>query len=394
MGIPTKVDAAIHKQITQLFNNSEVNKVDKVTMSDLREIYLDFNATTPLASEVVADITHALRNEWANPSSQSELGKRARRTVEVSRSRVAEMLNCQPSDVIFTSGGTEANNMVLWSAIEYFNEWSKNRLKDVGKPHIVTTNVEHDAVKLPLVHHEAKQRTDVGYVPVSLKNGQVATEDVLKSVTENTCLISIMLANNETGVIMPVAQISKALKELNAERRERGLLNVFLHCDAAQAVGKIPVNVQELNVDYLTVAGHKFYGPRIGALFVRDLDGGTPLYPMLFGGGQERSFRPGTENTPMISGLGCAARLVTENLQQYRKNMLEMRDLLENLLKQEFGDSVGINCHTGHRLPNTASVSFKSTRLSGGEILARCPDLLASTGAACHKSDRPSGKNV
>jgi len=354
-----------------------------------QKIYLDFNATTPLEPEVIANVTDTLQNGWANPSSSSDLGKRAKLVVDGSRTQIARMLNCSPSDVIFTSGGTEANNMVLWSALEYYNEWSQNKT-ETKKPHFVTTNVEHDAVKLPLKHYEAKEWADVSYVPVSSKNGQVITEEVMKVVSENTCLLSIMLANNETGVVMPVAEIGRAIKKLNIARVEQGLCKIFLHCDAAQAIGKIPVDVQELEVDYLTVVGHKFYGPRIGALFAKDVGGATPLYPMLFGGGQERSFRPGTENTPMISGLGCAAQLIVDNLHQYRTNMLKMRNLLEHLLHEEFGESVGINCHTADRLPNTTSVSFKSTSLTGAEILAKCPNLMASTAAACHKSNQLS----
>lgn len=173
------------------------------------KIYLDFNATTPVAPEVIASVTAALQNEWANPSSSSDLGKRAKQVVDDSRKQIARMLNCSPSDVIFTSGGTEANNMVLWSALEYFNEWGKQR-SIASKPHFVTTNVEHDAVKLPLKHYEAKQWADVSYIPVSSKNGQVMTEDIIKAITVNTCLLSIMLANNETGVIMPVAEGSQA----------------------------------------------------------------------------------------------------------------------------------------------------------------------------------------
>ncbi|XP_030876610.1 selenocysteine lyase [Leptonychotes weddellii] len=204
----------------------------------------------------------------------------------------------------------------------------------------------------------------ITFVPVSKVNGQVEVEDILAAVCPATCLVTIMLANNETGVIMPISEISQRIKALNQKRVASGLPVILLHTDAAQALGKRHVDVEDLGVDFLTIVGHKFYGPRIGALYVRGLGELTPLYPMLFGGGQERNFRPGTENTPMIAGLGKAAELVTRNCEAYEAHMRDVRDYLEERLEAEFGRVV----------------------------LAQCRTLLASVGAACHSdhADRPS----
>ncbi|XP_009991838.1 PREDICTED: selenocysteine lyase [Chaetura pelagica] len=175
------------------------------------------------------------------------------------------------------------------------------------------------------------------FVPVSPGSGQAEVDDVLAAIQPTTCLVSIMLANNETGVIMPVAELSQHLRALNQRRAGQGLPRVLLHTDAAQAIGKGRVDVQELGVDYLTIVGHKFYGPRIGALYVRGPGTSTPLHPLLFGGGQERGFRPGTENTAMIAGLSQAAELVSKNWEAYEAHMRDVRDYLEARLEASFG---------------------------------------------------------
>ncbi|XP_046437931.1 selenocysteine lyase-like isoform X1 [Daphnia pulex] len=356
------------------------------------KIYLDYNATTPLATEVVDCVTEALTDAWANPSSSTDIGRKAKELIDQSRKKIATMLNAEASEVIFLSGGTEANNMVLQTALKYFKSWAgKSMQMSSCKPHIVTTNVEHDAILLPLKHFEEEQQADVDYVPVSSTYGQVLAEEIEKQIRPHTCLVTVMLANNETGVIMPVAEISRKIRKLNEIRQMEGLCRILLHTDAAQAIGKITVDAKELGVDYLTVVGHKFYGPRIGAVYVKNLgDSKIPLYPMFFGGGQEQKFRPGTENTPMIHGLGCAAELISRNLKIYQGNMMKMRDLLEQSLAEEFGENVIVNCNAATRLPNTSSVSFRKTAFTGGEILSRCPELMASTGAACHGTGKPS----
>ncbi|EFX64123.1 hypothetical protein DAPPUDRAFT_229859 [Daphnia pulex] len=332
------------------------------------KIYLDYNATTPLATEVVDCVTEALTNACANPSSSTDIGRKAKELIDQSRKKIATMLNAEASEVIFLSGGTEANNMVLQTALKYFKSWAgKSMQMSSCKPQIVTTNVEHDAILLPLKHFEEEQQADVDYVP--------------KQIRPHTCLVTVMLANNETGVIMPVAEISRKIRKLNEIRQMEGLCQILLHTDAAQAIGKITVDAKELGVDYLTVVGHKVIywilrasnWSTVRQELWNEGDSKIPLYPMFFGGGQEHRFRPATKNTPMIHGLGCAAELISRNLKIYQGKMMKMRDLLEQ--------SLAVRTH---------SVSFRKTALTCGEILSRCPELTASTGAACHGTGKPS----
>ncbi|XP_052658978.1 selenocysteine lyase isoform X3 [Harpia harpyja] len=202
-----------------------------------------------------------------------------------------------------------------------------------GTPHIVTSSVEHDSIRLPLEQLVKESLAEATFVAVSPRSGRAEVDDVLAAIRPTTCLVSIMLANNETGVIMPVTELSQRIHALNQWRVAEGLPRILVHTDAAQMIGKGRVDVQELGVDYLTIVGHKFYGPRIGALYVRGPGTTTPLHPMLFGGGQERSFRPGTENTPMIAGLGQAAELVSKNWEAYKAHMQDVRDYLEARLE-------------------------------------------------------------
>ncbi|XP_057696159.1 selenocysteine lyase [Corythoichthys intestinalis] len=354
-------------------------------------IYMDYNATTPVAPEVIQATYEALWDAWGNPSSSYDAGKKAKAIITQSRESVAKMVGGNAEDIIFTSGGTEANNMVLHTAIEHF----MRRNRDAGErndgllPHIVSSNVEHDSVKLLAEHLKKQGVADFTFVPVSKVTGRVEVDDVVAAVRPNTCLVSIMLANNETGVIMPIGEISRRVRSLTSQNER-----VFIHTDAAQALGKIPVDVMALGVDYLTVVGHKFYGPRIGALFVDGLGVKTPLYPMLLGGGQERNFRPGTENTPMIAGLGKAAELVTARLSKHESHMLDIREYLEERLKVVFKEKLHFNNHFqgSDRLPNTCNVSIVGPGLQGWRVLSHCKKLLASVGAACHsdQGDRPS----
>ncbi|XP_023809718.1 selenocysteine lyase isoform X2 [Oryzias latipes] len=333
-------------------------------------IYMDYNATTPLEPEVLQAVSTALQDAWGNPSSNHIAGATAKAIIYQSRQSVARMVGGKAEDIIFTSGGTEANNLVLHTAVEYFQkncgaaeqgEGLQNGCR--GLPHIITSNIEHDSIQQVASHLQKEGKAEVTFVPVSRVSGCIEVEDVIAAVRPNTCLISVMLANNETGVIMPLQEICQRVKFLN-KQRER--LRILLHTDAAQALGKIPVDVQELGVDYLTIVGHKFYAPRIGALFVNGPGSRTPLYPMLFGGGQERNFRPGTENTPMIAGLG----------------------------KSVFRDKIRFNNRFpgSDILPNTINMSILGPTLQGWRVLSTCRRLLASVGAACHSAsgNRPS----
>ncbi|EDO30645.1 predicted protein [Nematostella vectensis] len=357
-------------------------------------IYLDYNATTPLDPTVLESIHNALQNAWGNPSSSHHFGSEANGIIKRSRASIAKMINAHNSEIIFTSGGTESNNMVIHTAIEHY----KKQRETTGKailppiPHIITSNQEHDSVCLPLKQLEAESKIELGVVHVSKSSGMVMPDAVMDAIRPNTCLVSLMLANNETGIIQPISEIFKSLQSIQKKRSEAGLPTILTHTDAAQALGKIPVDVLDLDVDYLTIVGHKFYGPRIGALYVRSLGepSGRPLYPMFFGGGQERNYRPGTENTGMIAGLGQAAQLVVDHLYEYQEHMENVRDYLEASLTEKFGkECIHINGRfsTSKRLPNTCNVSFIGDGLHGRTILKTVNHLLASVGAACH-SDR------
>ncbi|XP_063501884.1 selenocysteine lyase isoform X3 [Symphalangus syndactylus] len=396
---------------------------------------MDYNATTPLEPEVIQAMTEAMWEAWGNPSSPYSAGRKAKDIINAARESLAKMIAGKPQDIIFTSGGTESNNLVIHSVVKHFhaNQTSKGHTGGHhspvkgAKPHFITSSVEHDSIRLPLEHLVEEQVADqplffllllsllnvkmmkmktfmmicfhlinkVTFVPVSKVSGQAAVDDILAAVRPTTRLVTIMLANNETGIVMPVPEISQRVKALNQERVAAGLPPILVHTDAAQALGKQRVDVEDLGVDFLTIVGHKFYGPRIGALYVRGLGEFTPLYPMLFGGGQERNFRPGTENTPMIAGLGKAAELVTQNCEAYEAHMRDVRDYLEERLEAEFGQKrIHLNSQFPgtQRLPNTCNFSIRGPRLQGRVVLAQCRVLIASVGAACHSDhgDQPS----
>ncbi|XP_066858891.1 selenocysteine lyase isoform X2 [Anser cygnoides] len=318
-------------------------------------VYLDYNATTPLAPEVAQALGEAACQAWGNPSSAHPAGRKAKELIAGARESLARMVGGRPEDVVFTSGGTEANNMVIHTALRHFRE---SKGQDRGTPHIVTSSVEHDSIRLPLEQLVKESLAEATFVPVSPRSGQAEVDDVLAAVRPTTCLVSIMLANNETGVIMPVSKLSQRIHALNQKRVAEGLPRILVHTDAAQMIGKGRVDMQELGVDYLTIVGHKFYGPRIGALYVHGPGTTTPLHPMLFGGGQERSFRPGTENTPMIAGLGKAAELVSRNWEAYEAHMRDVRDYLEARLEScpQPSDS------SRHPLGSRGSTSTASSR--------------------------------
>ncbi|KAM9613960.1 selenocysteine lyase isoform 10-T19 [Morphnus guianensis] len=387
-------------------------------------VYLDHNATTPLAPEAAQAVQDAMLQAWGNPSSSHPAGRKAKELIGCARESLARMVGGRPEDIVFTSGGTEvgaaaeeskdkgrrpfsgpsfsplpfslqANNMVIHTARRHFRESQARPGDSRGTPHIVTSSVEHDSIRLPLEQLVKESLAEATFVAVSPRSGRAEVDDILAAIRPTTCLVSIMLANNETGVIMPVTELSQRIHALNQWRVAEGLPRILVHTDAAQMIGKGRVDVQELGVDYLTIVGHKFYGPRIGALYVRGPGTTTPLLPMLFGGGQERSFRPGTENTPMIAGLGQAAELVSKNWEAYKAHMQDVRDYLEARLEASFGKQrIHLNSHFmgSKRLCNTSNFSILGPGLQGQRVLSRCKTLLASVGAACHseKGDRPS----
>lgn len=338
-------------------------------------IYLDYNATTPMAESVIEVIYNEMKTTWGNPSSSYLIGRKAKNVIENARERVADMLGTKPCNIIFTSGGTEASNMAIFSAVKHYEKQGQ------FKPHVITSSVEHDATFKVLEHLKSENKIDISFLKPSPK-GDIAVRDILNLLSNRTCFISMMMANNETGVIFPISELGKCLEGINKTRMASGLPKVFLHTDAAQVVGKIPLNAEDVNADYITVAGHKFYGPKIGCLYFRN---DSPVYPIFHGGGQENGLRSGTENTPLIAGFGEAARIVTENLSSFSDHMTKMRNFLQDELKKAFSpDEIVLNFTSIERLPNTLSISFPTR--NARQLLQACEYVVASTGSACHSS--------
>jgi cysteine desulfurase len=322
-----------------------------------RRIYLDFNASTPVAPEVCAAMADMLEQPYGNPSSSNWAGKPGRELVGEARSRVAGLLGCTPNEVVFTSGGSEANNHALKGVF-----FAAGR-RDI---HIITTRIEHPAVINPCRFLE-KLGAKVTYLPVDCY-GRVDPDDVRRALQPNTVLVSVMHANNEVGTIQPITQIAQIT-------RTGGIL---LHTDAAQSVGKISCGVDELGVDLLSVAGHKVYAPKgVGALYIRN---GVCIEPLIHGAGHESGRRAGTESVLLNVALGAACDLATRWVGMDSVRIL--RDLFWRRLQEKFGDRVLLNGHPTERLPNTLNVSFVGQ--VGANILDRMPGVAASTGSACH----------
>jgi cysteine desulfurase len=327
----------------------------------MQRIYFDFNATTPLAPEVAAAMRPYLQGEFGNASSQHWAGQRAREALELARRQVAALLHCQVGEVVFTSGGTEANNAVL--AGVFFQQRTKAR------PHFIISSIEHPSIARTCEFLE-RLGASITRVPVD-RWGMVDPDAVRQAITPETALISIMHSNNEVGTLQPI-------REIAAIARERGVL---MHSDAAQSVGKVPVDVAELNVDFLTVAGHKMYAPQgVGALYIRE---GMQLEPHLHGAGHEQGRRAGTESIAAINGLGAACQPAEQ--WDHSSAIRELRDQLWDGLRERLGERIVLNGHPQQRLPNTLNVSFVGRQ--GHEILASLPELAASTGSACHAGD-------
>ncbi len=324
----------------------------------MKTIYFDNNATTPVAPEVLNEMLPYLREFYGNPSSMHTFGGHLHRKIEDARAKVAALINAEPEEIIFTSCGTESDNTAIMSAIESYPQ----------KRHVITTRVEHPAV-LNFCKHLARKGYRVTFLPVD-KPGRLDMDTFLKAVDDDTAIVSIMYANNETGVIFPIAEIGEILRERKMP----------FHTDAVQAVGKIPINVKELPVDMLSISGHKLHAPKgVGALYVRK---GTRFYPYIIGGHQERGRRAGTENVASIIGLGKACELAKEHIDKEADYFKRLRDRLEGALLKLCPD-VQINGDTENRLPNTTNMSFKY--VEGEAILLRLDEygICASSGSAC-----------
>ena len=324
-----------------------------------KPIYLDYNATTPHDPEVIAAMRPFFEEEFGNPSSSHYYGSKPKQAVIKAREQVASLLNCRPQEIVFTSGGTESNNFAIKGCAQAF--------RNKGS-HIITSQIEHPAV-IEVCDYLKTSGYEITYLPVD-EFGRVQLEDLKAAIKKETILISIMHANNEVGTIEPIAEISKLAKKHG----------IILHTDAAQSVGKIPVDVSRLGVDLLSIAGHKVYAPKgIGALYIRQ---GLAPAKLMHGAGQEMAVRPGTENVLEIVGLGKACEIAGRDLPKNMAHMQAMRDRLYEGIKKGC-ESVKLNGHPQHRLPNTLNISFRG--LEANRILdAIGGEVAASAGAACH----------
>jgi cysteine desulfurase len=325
----------------------------------MKRVYLDYNATTPVDPRVADAMWPFLREDFGNPSSLHTFGFEAKEAVETARAQVAGLLGCHADEIVFTSGGSESNNAAI-KGVAF-------KLRQQGY-HIITTGIEHSAVTNPCKFLE-RLGFFVTYLPVD-RYGMVSVKQVEAALRPTTILISIMHANNEVGTIQPVA-------EIGALARSR---NIPMHTDAAQSVGKIPTLVNDLNVDLLTIAGHKFYAPKgVGALYIRR---GLEIEPLIHGAGHESGRRAGTENVPYAVALGKACELAANELDSRFAHVVTLRDYLHDNLKKMFGNKLHLNGHPTERVPNTLNVSFEG--YTAPELLQKIPEVAASTGSACH----------
>jgi cysteine desulfurase len=329
-------------------------------------IYLDHNATTPILPEVLEAMMPYLTTEWGNPSSAYKFGAKLKSVIETAREQVAQLIGAHSMDVIFTSCATESNNAAIAAALK----------ANPTKRHIVTSSVEHSSV-LNYCTALEKEGYRVTYMPVD-REGLLELADLEAAITDQTALVSLMWANNETGVLFPVERIAEICR----------LRGVLYHCDAVQAAGKVEIDVRKVPADYLSLTGHKFHAPKgIGALYVRRK---SPFSPLVYGGHQERNRRGGTESVPLIVGMGKAAQLARRCLPDYERKVRPLRDELEEGILSTI-PGTELNGHKNHRLANTANITFRGIESEALLILLDKEGICASSGSAClADSDEPS----
>jgi cysteine desulfurase len=333
-------------------------------------IYLDYNATTPLDPAVVEAMLPYLREHFGNPSSTHDYGRRAHEAVDRARGQVAALIGADPAEIVFTGGGTEASNHAIKGVVfarlgGFFGRW----LGRADKPLLVTSAIEHPATVQPCAF---LKRLGCRVVVAGVdRHGVVDLDAVRAACRQGPRLVSIMHSNNEVGTLQPIRQI--------AELAHGG--GALVHTDAAQSLGKVAVNVRDLDVDLLSIAGHKLYAPKgVGALYLRR---GVTLEPLVHGAGHEQGRRAGTENVPYIVGLGAACAVAAANLAEATRKLVSLRDRLWRQLRDALGDHVVLNGHPDERLPNTLNVNFVGH--IGADLLQRVPLIAASTGSACHE---------
>jgi cysteine desulfurase len=335
-----------------------------LTTGPAKPIYLDYNATTPVDPRVADAMAPFLHQDFGNPSSAHAYGHRAREAIERAREQVARLLGVHSGEIVFTASGSEANNLALKGLV--FAALSRSAREEV---HVVTSAIEHPAV-IETCRFLERLGCRVTTIPVD-RYGVLDLDRLRAALARRTLLVSVMHANNEIGTMQPIAEIAELAHAHGA----------ILHTDAAQTVGKIPVAVGALGADLLTVAGHKLYAPKgIGALYVRE---GIRLESLVHGGGHEAGRRAGTENVPHVVALGTACEIAREALPASADRLASLSEQLWRHLTASFGDGVVLNGHPSRRLPNTLNVSFLGQ--VGSEILARIPEVAASTGSACHE---------
>jgi len=325
----------------------------------MNQIYLDHAATTKLRKEVLDTMLPFLTEQYGNPSTIYTVGREAKKAVDTAREQVAKAINSQTNEILFTGSGTEADNWAI-KGIAYAN-------KHKGK-HIITSSIEHHAV-LHTCEFLQKEGFDITYIPVD-SEGIIDLKELKKAIRPDTILISVMLANNEIGTIQPIKEISQIAKKHG----------IYLHTDAVQAVGSIPVDVADLGVDLLSLSGHKFYGPKgVGVLYIKN---GTKISPLIHGGGQERGKRAGTENVANIVGIGKAIELATKDISTYSTHLQKLRDMtIENILKTI--PHSRLNGHIEKRLPGNVNISFEYIEGESILLMLDSKGISASSGSAC-----------
>ncbi|HJO95390.1 MAG TPA: cysteine desulfurase family protein [Victivallales bacterium] len=328
----------------------------------MNRIYLDYNSTTPVSKEVFDEMLPYFCEKFGNPSSSHGFGQKVMHATDNARMQIAKFIGANPDEIIFTGSGTESNNLAIIGTAH------KNREK---KNHIITSMIEHSSVFNTCKYLESTGY-DVTYLPVN-KEGMISPEDVKSAITKKTVLISLMLANNETGTIQKIKKVS----EIAEENR------VFLHSDAIQAAGKLKLDVNSLGVDMLSISGHKIYGPKgIGALYLRR---GISITPLIYGGGQEKKIRSGTENVPGIVGLGKACEIANSDFNKRNKHLAEIRDALENGLLKNIPQAK-VNGSINNRIANTTNISFAGEENESLLVRLDLNGIAVSAGSACSTS--------
>lgn len=327
-------------------------------------IYLDHHATTPVDQKIVEEMTPYFTESYGNPASEDHIfGAKAKQAVNQARERVSEAVNCREEEIIFTSGATESNNLAIRGAADYAAD------NDKGS-HIITAVTEHEAV-LEVCEDLETDGFDVTYLPVD-ENGKVDPADIEDAIRDQTILISIMAANNEIGTIAPIKEIGEIAKENE----------VFFHTDAVQALGYLPIDVEDMGIDLMSISAHKIYGPKgVGALYVRRRNPKVKLNPLVHGGGHERGWRSGTLNVPAIVGFGKAVQIADRKLEERTEHVNELTSYMWNRLSGELDDVV-LNGHPEDRIPNNLNISF--TGVENKALVKNLqPDIAVSAGSAC-----------